>query len=255
MEHDPRVDEILRLAVSAAGPVTESPARWRNRVMRMIGEITEIFEEGSPQQTYAYQMLHSPRIAGTFMRATFNDNSKRYKVEYIADKSRKGEHHEEHIWSHRNHTPIGAHQEWIIKELQQGERIVLWKTIEQDESRGGDGQSFRTLVHIARKDAGTVSPPTGRGSPPPPPPSETPAAVPPAAEAPAEFTSGSAGAESKIPNPSVRTAYEALPGGKRVRLAQWGMEQGIHNLFDPELPDDKVQRILAQAELLQQGMV
>jgi hypothetical protein len=251
-EHDPRVDTILRLAVSAAGPVTDSPGRWRDKVMTLVGEVTNIFADGSPEHQYAYLLLNSPTITGTFTGREFNSNAKRYKVLYTADRSRKGENAAEHIWSYRNHTPLGAIQERMIRDLHKGERIRIWKTLEKHEDRGDDGMTVRTLVHIARIEAGTSEPAGSSPSalPPPARPAESPSAG-----APAAAPSAAAGAESQLSSPKVRAAYEALPAPKRVVLARWAMDNGIHNMFDPNLREDKVQAVLVHCELMQQEMI
>ena len=59
---------------------------------------------------------------------------------------------------------------------------------------------------------------------------------------------------STVPNPAVVAANDALKAPQRVKLARWAKDNGIKNLFDPHLPDDKVQSILAHCELMQQGM-
>lgn len=253
-ERDPRVDNILQLAIGAAGPVTDSLARWQNKVMHLIGEITNVFAEGSPQYRYAHNLLHSPSILGTFTGLEFNENSRRYKVLYVADKSRKGDNAAEHIWSERVHTPIGAIQQATLRELSQGERVRIWKTLEKHEDRGPDGMTIRTLVHIARIDAAASS---GTGSAPPalPPPERAAASPRPAAPASPEGSVPSGEATtSKIPNPSVATAWQKLPAKRRLALAQWGRDNGIPNMFDPDLTDEQVQSILVHCELIQREM-
>lgn len=148
-ERKDEVHSILRLAIAAAGTVD---GEWQDRIVRLIPQIATAFDESSRFFKQTVNILDSPKIVGTIVQFEYHTASKRTKVHFKADRSRKDE--VEHVWSARADEPLGVYQRELMADIPVGAKVLIWKDTEQID----DERKVRNMAHISRIDAGAVYP-------------------------------------------------------------------------------------------------
>ncbi len=227
--------DVLRYAIASAGPI-EDPAKWRGQLAILIPEIVAVLGEGSSEYRQALTMMTSPVLVGDFVSAKLNDSNHRIEVTIQC-----AERDPEAFWSERTDTPLGAAQAKTIHTIKKGNRVRVWKGLRQISQT----KQVRDLLHIQRLDADLQVPSSS---------SPTPPGV--------VGTAEGSGVSGGTPEPhsgvvlNYLDAIERLKGDKRVQLAKWAhTELGAASLYDANLTPDHKNKILAQCELIQQGLV
>lgn len=251
------ITEVLRFAIAAAGDMDDI-TKWHGRLSVLIPEIVTVLGEGSREHEQVTRMMNCPILTGEFLGYRLHDGNHRAEVTFQVN-----DREPENVWSERTDTQLGASQLKILKSLPKGCRVRVWKDTRQIDQT----KKVRDMLHIQRIDADPLESPRPEGS-----------ALPPAerstsgpAESPTEPTreNGSVGQYSNTTGEYSNTtgqqsnvvldyvgALERLRLPDRVKLARWAHQaHGITSLYDENLTVEQKNRVLAQCELIAQGMV
>jgi hypothetical protein len=148
-------DDVVRLAIAAAGPVGNNEAAWRHRVDELTPQIAAMFRpplqgrenDAMTPAVTARKVLDASVFTGEYVDHALEDSSKRLVVRIkseTTDTKEKESDGTEHIRTEPMWTPYGRLMKSKLDQLVTGQKVTCFKHLEQiDASR-----KVRVLVHL-----------------------------------------------------------------------------------------------------------
>jgi len=156
------IKAIVAAACAAAGPVTGAAPAWKMRVNELVPEIAALMSEGSRAWKAAEAILEADHISGVYLRSELEETSTRLLVTIMANNSAE----EEHLRTPRTDTPEGKRMQNKLSYVKPGDRIHIWKVIEQ--MRNDPNKKVRYIGHFESYGPDpNAAPPKNAGAPPP----------------------------------------------------------------------------------------
>lgn len=244
-----KTEQILVMAIQAAGSSDDGQLAWRKRVITAIGDIAGMWNEHSIEWAAASLLAKEKDQGGChvfyaeYRGHRIEGSSTRLLIDFWDDREEKMQT----LRSDRTDEILGAVMKDRIERIAPGTRCRCWRFQEQisrDKSvnvlKMIEPASAREDAAPAQSAAGSTPPPSagsggGSGSPSSlPPPTDTPAAAP---------------TSSRVRPPSFDAAMGRLSAAQKVRLAQAAAkEHKIFNVYEPK--EDDIDTLLSMMETM-----
>jgi hypothetical protein len=257
-------DDVVRLAIAAAGPVGNNEAAWRHRVDELTPQIAAMFRpplqgrenDAMTPAVTARKVLDASVFTGEYVDHALEDSSKRLVVRIkseTTDTKEKESDGTEHIRSEPLWTPYGRLMKSKLDQLVTGQKVTCFKHLEQiDASR-----KVRVLVHLVpgKRPEGDQERPTVEAPPSSAPPAgraEVGSNRRPPTSAPPPQPVGSGDAEADMRNAhAVEEAMKDLPNMQKVAVRAMCQGQKIKNWAMPS--DEDLDRVLLIISNIKKG--
>lgn len=217
-------EALIRLAVGAAGPMTDRVA-WRRSIPLIMGEIASLLAEGSPEMELAAKLsdhANSKVFRNKIIAVDVEESSTRAIVTLETMNPEKPEEHE-HFRTWRTDTPVGKLQLAQCREAIG--RDVLVRLHVGEFMSGTKKRKVRELQHL-EVPGGNPSGQRSAGSPPPRQ-QERPATRP------AGGTSGAPAGLSSEQRQRIAELVKGVPSVLKPEMTERLREIGITNIFAP----------------------
>lgn len=184
MTDEERIQQVVALAISAAGPMGDRAGAWKGKINDLIPEISIMLHPQSAQARRAASMLNAVFLTGdptpVYLGYELEASSTRLLVSFKTKIHPKwNKEGVDTLRSERTDSQLGQAQKRLLDQMSPGQECLVWKI---DEEKG-DGEKVRILGHVVplgtKVSTGVPAPVDGGSGPPAAPPREAPSPVPP----------------------------------------------------------------------------
>lgn len=172
------IRQVISLAIGAAGS-SENVLAWKGRINANIPLVASMLGEDSNQWKLAGNVLSAHRFLCTYRGYKLEETSQRLVVSVETKPSRRYPDGIEPLRTDRVDTTSGRRMKALLDELTDGDRLVVWRYMDEAKDAHGDDISVRMLVHFEKigsakaSDQRTVTPPVRQEGPSSPPHGQT----------------------------------------------------------------------------------
>jgi hypothetical protein len=225
-----RADEVLSLAIGAAGPA-EDLHEWSKRVLRMSTVIAAMFREGARERAIVERVMNASVFRATYRGYRLEPSTTRLLVSLETQPSKDHPDGVEEMRTDRTDELAGQVMRDILDSTPVGSQVLVWKAMEQ----AGPDRKVRVLVHIAPSGHTPTEPaaiqPTQHTQPSP------------RRSQPVRSNSGDTASAT-----SIQEQLETLTAAQRVAVVKSARKFGIDNIMQPAGRQEEVLAIIADVK-------